>query len=52
MADLTHPELRQWIAEVREDHNPTTWVTFGYSGKTTIVPQTKGGGEAEDYWPS
>eukprot|EP01043_Picozoa_sp_COSAG02_P073944 COSAG02_NODE_14590_length_1256_cov_44.095938_1_plen_224_part_01 len=50
MADLSDPSLKEWVAEVKDDACPTSWVLFGYSGKTKIVGEAKGTGEAEEFW--
>ena len=55
MADLKNPLLREWVAELRDDAHPTSWVVFGYTGKqgnSAVAPQAKGTGEAEEYWGS
>eukprot|EP01047_Picozoa_sp_COSAG01_P116779 COSAG01_NODE_45454_length_409_cov_0.990323_1_plen_89_part_01 len=50
MADLSDPALRQWVEDVKDDANPTSWAVFGYSGKNKVAPLSKGTGEADEYW--
>ena len=50
MADVSDKTLSEWAQEVKDDLNPVSWLVYGYSGKSKIVPRVKGSGEAEGYW--
>uniref|UniRef100_A0A7S4BJE2 ADF-H domain-containing protein n=1 Tax=Chrysotila carterae TaxID=13221 RepID=A0A7S4BJE2_CHRCT len=48
MADVSAPELKEAIADVRSDATDTAWCLFGYEGKSKIVFERKGSGGVDE----